>query len=108
MTTLMAMLLVIIVVGMLLSYYVGYSIGRKEGFESGHAAGKKEGSVRAFAVGYDRGRHDRQTKQQADEEEKAKSSDTTRGCAYWLLPLLIAGLLAIVSATVLLRDKLAL
>jgi hypothetical protein len=100
MSTLGAMLLVVIVAGMLLAYYLGYSLGRHEGYEQGHQQGKREGAVRAYAVGYDRGRHDRKVKQsEAEEAAAAEAKPRGSGCLLWLLPLLVA-LLAIILAAV--------
>ncbi len=60
MTNLIAIFLVIGAIGMLIGYQLGFSAGKKEGYEQGRQDGKQAGSVRAFAVGYDRGRHDRE------------------------------------------------
>lgn len=73
MSTLLAMGLVVIALGMLIAYQLGYSAGSREGFEQGRQEGKREGSVRAYAVGYDRGRHDRQTK---EKEASAAENDS--------------------------------
>jgi hypothetical protein len=97
MSTLVAILLAVIVLGMLLAYYVGYSVGHREGHEQGFQAGKKEGSVRAFAVGYDRGRHERLAKQAEAEEP---SPPPKRRLAAWLWTLLVS-LLAVMMAAVL-------
>ena len=100
MSTLGAMLLVVIVVGMLLAYYIGYTVGRREGFDQGRQEGKREGAVRAYAVGYDRGRHDRKAKQtDADAAEEVAAKPFASGCGHWLLPLVVV-LLAIVLAAV--------
>ena len=40
MSTLGAMLLVVIVIGMLLAYYIGYAVGRREGFDQGRQAAR--------------------------------------------------------------------
>ncbi len=95
MSTVGAMLLIVIVIGMLLAYYLGYGVGRREGIEQGRAEGKREAAVRAYAVGYDRGRHDRKTKLSEAEETPDKSEG--RGCMLWLIPLLLL-LLAVVWA----------
>lgn len=72
MSDLIAPFVVFTALGMLLGYYLGYAAGQKEGYERGHREGKQAGAVRAFAVGYDRGRHDREAKQQQQEEPPAK------------------------------------
>ncbi len=64
MSNLIALFVVFTAFGMLMGYYLGYSAGQKEGYDRGHREGKQSGSVRAFAVGYDRGRHDREAKEQ--------------------------------------------
>jgi hypothetical protein len=97
MSTLVAILLAIIVLGMLLSYYVGYRVGHREGFDRGHQTGKKEGAVRAYAVGYDRGRHERQAKEAAGAEPE---EPPRRSPLYWIWPILVP-LLAVVAAAVL-------
>jgi hypothetical protein len=100
MSTLAAMLLAVMVGGMLLSYHVGYTNGHRDGWAQGRNDGKREGATRAYAVGYDRGRHDRQVKQQ-----EAADSTSPRtggwGVSYglWFLPLIVA-LVAIVVAAV--------
>ena len=100
MSTLGAMLLVVIVIGMLLAYYMGYTVGRREGFEQGRQAGKREAAVRAYAVGYDRGRHDRKAKQpESEASDDVSSNRLAGGCGLWLLPVLVA-LLAIVLVAV--------
>ena len=87
MSTIVAMLLAVIILGMLLAYYVGYSVGHREGQEQGFQAGKKEGSVRAFAVGYDRGRHERLAKQAEAEEPPPPPK---RRIAMWVWTLLVS------------------
>jgi hypothetical protein len=73
MSTVVAIAVAICAAGMLASYYWGYNAGKREGFEAGRDQGKKEGSVKAFAVGYDRGRHDRDVKKPEEAPQK-------RGC----------------------------
>jgi hypothetical protein len=97
MSTLGAILLSLIVLGMLLAYYVGYAVGRHDGREQGRQEGKREGAVRAYAVGYDRGRHDRRAKGSKEPGEPAAPSSEVRGCAFWLLPVLVS-LLAVIAA----------
>jgi len=100
MSTLIAMVVAVIVIGMLLAYYVGYAVGRREGFEAGHQSGKREGSVRAYAVGYDRGRHDRQAKATPAGESAPAPSVWVHALRRWLLPAILS-LLAIIAAAVL-------
>jgi hypothetical protein len=98
MSTLGAMLLTVMVVGMLLTYHIGYSVGRREGWAQGRSEGKREGAVRAYAVGYDRGRHDRQVKQaDSPDSTPVMSRGAAQGCLLWFLPVLVT-LLAIVLA----------
>ena len=85
--------------GIALAYLRGYATGKREGFEHGKAAGKKEGSVKAFAVGYDRGKHDREVEQQNEEEPPPK-----KGCVVSFLLILTPTLLAVVGL-VLLADR---
>lgn len=73
MSNLIAPFVVFTALGILLGYYRGYAAGQKEGYERGHRDGKQAGAVRAFAVGYDRGRHDREAKQQQPEEPPPQS-----------------------------------
>ena len=53
----------------LFGYAAGMQRGQDEGREEGRESGKKEGAVRAFAVGYDRGRRER------DEGEDPEADD---------------------------------
>jgi hypothetical protein len=100
MSTLGAMLVAIMVGGMLLTYHIGYTVGRREGWAQGRSEGKREGAVRAYAVGYDRGRHERQAKQsEAADSTPSAGGGWLRGSILWFLPLFVA-LLAIVLAAV--------
>jgi hypothetical protein len=94
------MVLTVIVIGMLLAYYVGFGVGRREGYEQGHRDGKRDGSIRAYAVGYDRGRHDRQAKATPADEPAPAATRWSLFFRRWLLPVLVS-LLAIVIAAVL-------
>ena len=82
MSTLIAIVVATAAIGMLLAYRLGYSAGRQDGFEDGRKEGKKEGSIKAYAVGYDRGKHDRDAKSEPDESEKKHASPF--GCALLL------------------------
>jgi Flp pilus assembly protein TadB len=66
--------LILVVAIILFAYSAGFSEGKTEGQGEGHARGKKEGAVRAFAVGYDRGKRERDDDDE-DEEESAPSQD---------------------------------
>ena len=56
----LASLALVILAGLcLVAYLFGYEAGKQAGREAGHESGKKEGAVRAFAVGYDRGKRER-------------------------------------------------
>lgn len=52
--------IIVAVVAVVAAYYVGYSsgraAGRDEGFDAGKQEGSREGSMRAYAVGFDRGK----------------------------------------------------
>jgi membrane protein YqaA with SNARE-associated domain len=87
MSTVIAIVVAACSLGMLIAYYLGYYAGKREGFESGLDKGKKESAVKAYAVGYDRGKHDREAKK--EEEPPA------RGCfgVIAVLTVLIASLI---------------
>ena len=94
MSTLLAMVVVLIVLGMLLSYHLGYTVGQREGFDRGRETGKHEGSVRAYAVGYDRGRHAREVK---EAEENATDEPSESRITRWLWPVLLSMLLSLLG-----------
>ena len=52
--------MIVAVVAVVAAYYAGYSsgraVGRDEGFGEGKKEGSREGSMRAYAVGFDRGK----------------------------------------------------
>lgn len=52
--------IIVAVVAVVAAYYAGYSsgraVGRGEGFGEGKQEGSREGSMRAYAVGFDRGK----------------------------------------------------
>ena len=59
----LALLAFVILVGAcLIAYLSGFGAGKSEGHETGKKEGKKEKSMRAFAVGYDRGKRDGEQK----------------------------------------------
>ena len=93
MTSLVAVVVMIVAASMLVAYFAGHAVGRQEGFEEGRSSGKREGAKRAYAVGYDRGRHDRQAVEQAASDEPPSPT-----VPRWALSLLLS-LIAIVVAT---------
>ena len=68
------------VVAVFLAYFMGYSSGvasgRDEGFSNGKREGSREGSIRAYAVGFDRGKRARDDDEDEDEDE---DNDDERG-----------------------------
>lgn len=52
--------IIVAVAAVVAAYYAGYSsgraVGRDEGFGEGKQEGSREGSMRAYAVGFDRGK----------------------------------------------------
>lgn len=52
--------IIVAVVAVVAAYYAGYSngraVGRDEGFGEGKQEGSREGAMRAYAVGFDRGK----------------------------------------------------
>lgn len=66
----LASLALVVLAGLcLVAYLFGYEAGRSAGQDEGHEKGKKEGAVRAFAVGYDRGKREREEDEDDDEYE---------------------------------------
>lgn len=70
--SLVSLALVVVAGISLLVYLVGFSAGQHEGHEQGRSKGKKEGSVRAFAVGYDRGKREREAEEEEDDGEEGE------------------------------------
>ena len=95
MSALLAILLVIIAVGMLIAYYIGYTTGHREGYECGHADGKRAGSVRAYAVGYDRGRHNRKAAVESAEQDPGPPARRK-----WARPVIVSLILIVLSTLV--------
>ncbi|MCP4189872.1 MAG: hypothetical protein GY768_04510 [Planctomycetaceae bacterium] len=90
-STLIALFVIIAALGMLLGYQLGFSAGKRSGFDKGHRDGKKEGSVKAYAVGYDRGRHDREVKKKEEEgEERSRPGLARLGCSVFFCLLLLS------------------
>jgi len=54
----------------LLGFTAGENEGRSVGRDEGHQQGKKDGAVRAFAVGYDRGRRERAEEEGKEEDDE--------------------------------------
>jgi hypothetical protein len=98
MSTLLAMLVTVLALGMLVAYHVGYSAGRRDGFEQGREDGKKAGAVRAYAVGYDRGRHDRQAAATAEQGDTKPASHFGRAVPFWVA-LIIVVMTIVAAAT---------
>ena len=64
----LASLALVVLAGLcLVAYLFGYEAGRSAGQDEGHKKGKKDGAVRAFAVGYDRGKRERGDDEDGDE-----------------------------------------
>ena len=98
MSTLAAMLVVIISAGMIVAYHVGYSVGYRDAFAKGRADGKREGSVRAYAVGYDRGRHNRKLAEEAEQQEDASESSPVLVSKFWVAVASLVGIVMVVLA----------
>lgn len=80
MSTTIAIFVAIAAIGMLIAYQLGFAAGKQEGFDSGRKEGKKEASVKAFAVGYDRGRRDRESQKSDDEGDEGSGPFARLGC----------------------------
>ncbi|MCA9149522.1 MAG: Yae1 family protein [Planctomycetales bacterium] len=103
MSTLIAMIVIVVALGMLVAYQLGYAVGRREGFDDGFNSGKKKGAVKAYAVGYDRGRHDREAK--AAEENPAEPQPTWRDqLSRWLLPAILSVIVILLAAVFAAKD----
>lgn len=77
----LASLALVVLAGLcLVAYLFGYEAGRSAGQDEGHKKGKKDGAVRAFAVGYDRGKRER-----GDDEDEEDYSGPS-----WIVLLTIA------------------
>lgn len=61
------------VIAVFLAYFMGYAsgvaLGRDEGFSTGKREGSREGSIRAYAVGFDRGKRARDDDDDDDDED---------------------------------------
>jgi flagellar basal body-associated protein FliL len=75
----------------LIAYLFGFSVGQDQGRDEGQKKGKEEGAVRAFAVGYDRGKRERA--KEKEEKDKKRSADN---------PNLIISLLLVVGTVIVL------
>lgn len=84
MSTTIAIFVAVSALGMLIAYQMGFAAGKQEGFDSGRRKGKKEAATKAYAVGYDRGRHDRESKKNEDEDGEDSRPFARVGCAFFL------------------------
>ena len=96
MATIIAIAGIFFIAGISLAYLRGYATGKKDGFEEGKSAGKKEASVKAFAVGYDRGKHDREVEHKEEEEPPPK-----KGCVVLILLVVTPTLLTAIGLVLL-------
>ena len=80
----LASLALILLVGALLAAYLfGVSTGRSEGHDTGRREGQRLGAIRAYGVGYDRGK--RQREKAADEAKE----DTKKMPGYFTLLVIV-------------------
>ncbi|MCA9187507.1 MAG: hypothetical protein R3E01_34655 [Pirellulaceae bacterium] len=63
----------------LLAYRLGYQAGKSDGHEEGRKSGTREVSIRAYAVGYDRGKRARD-EEHHQEEDAAPPAKPAFGC----------------------------
>ena len=96
MATVVAIAGIFFIAGVSLAYWRGYATGKREGFEEGKSAGKREGSVKAFAVGYDRGKHEREVEKKKEEEPPPK-----KGCMAFSLFVMTTTLVATIGLVLL-------
>lgn len=98
--------LVVLVGVCLVAYLLGFSAGKDEGHTKGHdegrQKGKKEGAVRAFAVGYDRGKREREEEEGGNEDDGDRASD---GPSWLVVLLLILGTVAVLTLLGVLRGE---
>ena len=76
--------LIAVVAGLLVAYLAGHAAGKREGFREGQNSGKKEAAMKAYAVGFDRGKRQREEGSDATRDETQP-----RGCSavFFLLGL---------------------
>lgn len=79
----LASLALVVISGVcLVAYLLGFNAGRDEGHNQGHSEGreqgKKEGSVRAFAVGFDRGKRQALAEKEAGDGNDKGADDNNR------------------------------
>ncbi len=80
--------MVVAILAVLIAYQVGYRVGKRDGFSDGKREANKDATMRAYAVGYDRGKRAKET------EAPPTDSPAPRGCALVLLAsVLVGGLL---------------
>lgn len=90
----LASLALVVVAGLcLVAYLFGYEAGRLAGQDEGHKRGKKDGAVRAFAVGYDRGKRERGE----DEEDEIEEQSGPSWSVFLVIALATAMLLTLVG-----------
>lgn len=98
----LASLALVVITGVcLVAYLFGFNAGRDEGHDKGHSEGreqgKKEGSVRAFAVGFDRGK--RQALAEKEEGDKGDESNNRLSLpAFILIIILTVAVLTLLRA----------
>lgn len=68
----------------LFGYEAGKRVGRQQGHDEGHQRGKKEGAVRAFAVGYERGKREREEPEEEEDEKVAKPARPSLAMFFFL------------------------
>lgn len=90
--------LILLVAMVLFAYSAGFSEGKSEGSDEGHARGKKEGAVRAFAVGYDRGKRERNDDEDDDDEQSSPTGDGASIVVFLVLALGTFAILLVVQS----------
>lgn len=91
---LVSLALVITVALLYLAYVLGFSVGKTTGRDEGHERGKQEGAVRAFAVGYDRGRRERDN----DDDQEGATPSGDRPSLVVFVVLVLATFFALIVA----------
>ncbi len=75
--------IIVAVVAVLAAYFKGYSsglaVGREQGFDEGKQEGSRTGSMRAYAVGFDRGKRARDEKAEEDDGGGGDTSSSRMG-----------------------------
>ncbi|MEZ6119574.1 MAG: hypothetical protein R3C28_23810 [Pirellulaceae bacterium] len=91
MSTLIALLVIACAASMIVAFQAGYQAGQRDGFAAGVKHGKKEASVKAFAVGYDRGKHERE----AESAKTEVAAPKPKNDAIWNILLCVSALVLI-------------